>query len=75
MIKFVNPKVDLYLSRVNEERTDDKIADQGQRLSIEIKNLMKTKYMNTRDIKISIVSHSMGGLIARAAFEYLEYYK
>ena len=75
MIKFLHPSVDVYLSKDNEEKTNDKIADQGQRLALEIKNYLKSRYTSNKTMKLSMICHSMGGLIARASLEYLEFYR
>ena len=63
-----------YLAESNENNTTDKIENLGQRLAREIEQSVRDRFLDS-DIMISIIGHSLGGLIIRAALPFLEKYK
>jgi triacylglycerol esterase/lipase EstA (alpha/beta hydrolase family) len=71
-IALVFPEVMFLMSQANEDQTEGNIRDMGVRLAQEINNHI-TQYCPGNSLnKISIISHSLGGLISRAAIPYLE---
>jgi len=56
-------------SRVNEQKkTEGDIKDMGRRLAKEVDDFVKKNCNRGRPSRISFVTHSLGGVIARAAF-------
>lgn len=62
-------------STCNENESDLNIEDQGMKLANEVQNYIEN-YFELDEIKrISFVGHSLGGLIIRAAMQYLDQIK
>ena len=74
-IALVFPEVMFLMSSANEEHTEGDITEMGVRLAQEI-NTHINQYCPGNSLgKISIIAHSLGGLISRAALPYLEEHK
>ena len=74
-IALVFPEVMFLMSSANEEHTEGHITEMGVRLAQEI-NTHINQYCPGNSLgKISIIAHSLGGLISRAALPYLEEHK
>lgn len=68
------PKSVFYRSEINEENTSASIETLGLKFAGEVRNFMDN-YINHSKMEISFIGHSLGGLIARAAFPHLADYK
>ena len=66
------PEVMFLLSVANEDQTEGDIPQMGVRLAEEINNHISHYCPGSSLSKISFLAHSMGGIICRAAFPYLE---
>ena len=69
-ISNIYPKGLFLLSRANEGRTDGCILEMGARLADEIKDFIRS-YSSIHIDRISLIGHSLGGLIIRAALSRL----
>jgi|TARA_B110000285_G_scaffold117981_1_gene133677 triacylglycerol esterase/lipase EstA (alpha/beta hydrolase family) len=71
-IALVFPEVMFLMSSANEDHTEGDISEMGVRLAQEI-NTHINQYCPGNSLgKISIIAHSLGGVISRAALPYLE---
>lgn len=64
------PKVRFYLSDSNENKTSESIELMGQRFAKEVKDYIDDHFIG-KEIRISMIGYSLGGLIARAALPHL----
>ncbi|PIN22649.1 hypothetical protein CDL12_04633 [Handroanthus impetiginosus] len=70
---LIDPKVEVLMSEVNEEKTSGDFREMGQRLAQEVVSFVKKKMDkvsrsgNLRTIKLSFVGHSIGNIILRTA--------
>ena len=71
--KLRNPDYYIFISQNNEGRTEGAIEDLGHRLAVEVKNYLNSKAL--KDMEISFIGHSLGGLIIRSSLKYLQLYK
>ena len=63
-------------SKINENNTDRDIREMGEKLADEVKIYIKHWFPKLEILsKITFISHSLGGLITRAALPLLEMYK
>lgn len=70
------PDAQFLCSSANEGLTEGDIGQMGINLSKEVKEFIGKYFPNNNSIKkISVICHSMGGVIARTALQYLEEYK
>jgi hypothetical protein len=70
-IALVFPEVMFLMSSANEDQTEGDIKEMGLRLAQEV-NTHISQYCPGNSLgKISFISHSLGGLISRAALPYL----
>jgi esterase/lipase len=69
-ICHVSKNIHIMSSESNEEDTNKDIYEMGKNLAFEVKAMFE--YDETAYTKISFVSHSLGGLIVRAAIPLLE---
>lgn len=69
------PGCQLLCSSVNESQTEGDIQVMGDRLAREIVDFIKEWFPGASLRKISLVGHSMGGVIIRAALPHLAEYK
>jgi triacylglycerol esterase/lipase EstA (alpha/beta hydrolase family) len=74
-IALVFPEVMFLMSSANEEHTEGDIKEMGVRLAQEINQHINQYCPGSSLGKISIIAHSLGGLISRAALPYLEDHK
>ena len=74
ILQFYCPEIVFLLSEENEDDTKDNIDKMGKRLSREI-NAFIEYYTDRENIRISLIGHSLGGLIIRASLPYLKKYK
>lgn len=72
-IKYLFPTCETFLSTCNEGKTESALEEQGQRLALELKNLLN-QYSTLKNLHISFVCHSMGNLVLRAALPYLSFF-
>lgn len=68
------PKAIFYRSEINEDHTNDNIEELGLRLAGEVRNFLDN-YLHYSKLEITFIGHSLGGLIARAAFPHLADFK
>lgn len=66
------PEVMFLMSSANEDHTEGDINEMGVRLAQEINTHINQYCPGSSLGKISIIAHSLGGLISRAALPYLE---
>lgn len=71
-IALVFPEVMFLMSCANEDHTEGDINEMGVRLAQEITTHISQYCPGNSLGKISFIAHSMGGLICRAAFPYLQ---
>ncbi|WJX16498.1 hypothetical protein P8452_06514 [Trifolium repens] len=70
---LIDPKVEVLMSRANEDKTSGDFREMGQRLAQEVISFVKKKMDkasrsgNLGDIRLSFVGHSIGNLIIRTA--------
>ncbi|EEF52199.1 conserved hypothetical protein [Ricinus communis] len=70
---LIDPKIEVLMSQVNEEKTSGDFREMGLRLASEVISFIKRKvekYSRSggpREIKLSFVGHSIGNVIIRAA--------
>ena len=62
MISYLCPNTVYILSEENEDNTKDNIETMGIKLSQEVKNFI-ANYTDGKELKISFIGHSLGGLI------------
>lgn len=67
------PKVRFYLSESNEDKTMESIEVMGARFAQEVIDYLE-EHSTDKEIRISIIGYSLGGLIARAALPRLKQY-
>ena len=71
-ILAIYPSAIFLSSTCNENESDGNIEDQGMKLANEIQNYIEN-YFELDEIKrISFIGHSLGGVIIRAAMQFLE---
>eukprot|EP00829_Urostomides_striatus_P014458 TRINITY_DN4290_c0_g1_i1.p1 TRINITY_DN4290_c0_g1~~TRINITY_DN4290_c0_g1_i1.p1 ORF type:complete len:436 (+),score=99.16 TRINITY_DN4290_c0_g1_i1:3-1310(+) len=74
LVRF--PNAQFLCSCANEGQTEGDIGQMGINLAKEVKEYIGKYYPDLSSIKkISIICHSMGGVISRTALQYLEEYK
>ena len=71
--RYRDPTISVLLASSNEGRTEQPMEESAHRLALEIKNHINQR--ESKDLEINFVCHSMGGIIARAALKYLQFYK
>lgn len=71
-IALLFPEAMFLCSSSNEDHTEGDIGEMGVRLAQEVNNYISQYCPGTSLGKISFITHSMGGLIARASLPYLE---
>lgn len=59
------PDTLMLISNSNEGHTEQLIEESAHRLAIEIKNYINS--LDNKNVEISFICHSLGGLIGRAA--------
>ena len=64
--------VQMMCSSANEDDTNQDLFEMGKNLAMEVKSMFD--FDDSRYSRISFVSHSMGGLIVRAALPFLHEY-
>ncbi|KAJ4701539.1 hypothetical protein OWV82_024770 [Melia azedarach] len=70
---LIDPKIDVLMSEVNEERTSGDFREMGFRLAQEVTSFIKKKMdrvsrsVGLKNIKLSFVGHSIGNIIIRTA--------
>lgn len=70
---LIDPKIEILMSEVNEDKTSEDFREMGLRLAQEVIGFVKKKMDKVsrsghlRDIKLSFVGHSIGNIIIRAA--------
>jgi triacylglycerol esterase/lipase EstA (alpha/beta hydrolase family) len=74
-ISIALPDALLLCSEANEEDSDQDISKMGRKLSQEIIKYIQENCPGSQLGRISFIGHSLGGIILRAAFPYLEQYK
>lgn len=74
-IALVFPEVMFLMSAANEDHTEGDIGEMGVRLAQEINTHIQQYCPGNSLAKISIIAHSLGGLISRAALPHLEDHK
>ena len=67
------PTARILVSRANEVYTEGSLQKMGERLAEEVKLYLKTNQISESDVIINFVGHSMGGIIARASFKFLQF--
>ena len=72
-LRYRNPSLHILISNSNEGRTQDSIEECGHRLAVEIKNFINLREL--KDVNISFLGHSMGGIIIRSCLPYLQLFK
>lgn len=70
-LRYLYPTLIVINSVVNEDKTEEDIKDMGQRLAREVENAIRDNNCGS-NYNMSFVSHSLGGLIVRAALPFLE---
>jgi triacylglycerol esterase/lipase EstA (alpha/beta hydrolase family) len=68
------PDAVVLLSTANEGQTESDIMEMGERLANEFKNYILSYCPEQCISKISLIGHSLGGLIIRAALPHLAEY-
>uniref|UniRef100_A0A7S2KRC9 DUF676 domain-containing protein n=1 Tax=Zooxanthella nutricula TaxID=1333877 RepID=A0A7S2KRC9_9DINO len=74
-LALLNPDAVFLASTCNEDNTDGDINDMGVRLAQEVVNYICDWCSGSALGRLSFITHSLGGLIARAALPMLEEYK
>ena len=74
ILQYYSPETVFLLSEENENDTKQSIEKMGKRLAREITAFIEY-YTDRENIKISLIGHSLGGLIIRASLPYLKKYK
>lgn len=72
--QFYCPDTLFVLSEDNEENTWNNIETMGRRLANEVDGFLKY-YTTGKNLEVSFLGHSLGGLIIRASLPYLKAYK
>jgi triacylglycerol esterase/lipase EstA (alpha/beta hydrolase family) len=75
-ITLCNSEAYLLCSKANENSTENDIAEMGKRLAAEIEDYIDLWFPRAERLtKITFLSHSLGGLVVRAALPLLAKYK
>ena len=72
-LRYKHPGLLCLVSSVNEGRTEQPIEESAHRLAIEVKNYLNS--LDGREVEISFICHSLGGIIARASLKYLQLHR
>jgi hypothetical protein len=62
----------VYSTRVNEDQTSDGIIAGGERVAQELNSLLHDKNLQGKDVTLSFVGNSLGGLYARYALSQID---
>jgi len=71
----IYPKLHVFSSRINESMTDNYIGLLGTNLAREVEAFIRDNRIPRSRLKLSFLSHSLGGVIVRAALPFLEDFK
>ena len=74
-ISSIYPKLCILSAKSVEHATDSNILELGRRLAEEVLSYLNRLKIPLHRLKLSFLSHSMGGLVIRAALPYLQRYK
>lgn len=74
ILSYLCPKTIFILSEGNEENTQENIEKMGERLAFEVEELIQF-YGKGKEICLSFIGHSLGGLIIRACIPFLTKFK